>query len=269
VLAAVVLATVPGTALGARPSDLYASPGVSPPGANDFSCKPSASHPDPVVLVHGTFLDQTESWLPLSPQLKQKGYCVFALDYGQRGSRPIEGSGRQLADFVDGVLEATGAQRVKLVGHSQGGMLGRYYVKFLGGEGKVDEIVGLAPSNHGTTTPLAPPVAKYGDCPACGQQVAGSAFMTQLNEGNQTPGDIDYTVVETKYDEVVTPYTSAFLPPGDRVTNVLLQDRCPADLSEHAALTDDPVALHWVLNALNRPGPADPGFAPNCIGSRP
>src|SRR5918994_3294149 len=66
------------------------SPGISPPGANDFSCRPSPAHPHPVVLVHGTFLDMTTSWDLISPVLKSKGYCVFALDYGDRGTGPIE-----------------------------------------------------------------------------------------------------------------------------------------------------------------------------------
>ena len=41
-----------------------------------------------------------------------------------------------------------------MVGHSQGGMMPRYYIKFLGGADKVDDLVGLAPSNHGTSNPL-------------------------------------------------------------------------------------------------------------------
>ena len=74
-------------------------------------------------------------------------------------------------------------------------------------------------------------------------------------------------MIETSHDEVVTPYQSVFLPPEDgRVTNVLLQDDCPADLSDHIALTDDPVAIQWVLNALGRTSPADPSFRPDCTG---
>ena len=49
------------------------------------------------------------------------------------------------------VLAATGAKKVDLVGHSQGGMMPRYYIKNLGGASKVNTLVGLAPSNHGTT----------------------------------------------------------------------------------------------------------------------
>jgi hypothetical protein len=246
---------------------VYQSPGISPPGANNWSCKPSSAHPEPVVLVHGTFLDQTENWDEMAMVLEHAGYCVFALDYGHRATQRIQHSARELRAFVRRVLKATGAHRVSLVGHSQGGMMPRYYLKFLGGTRYVDDLVGLSPSNHGTTLFAAKPVGKYADCPACTQQVAGSRFLRRLNAGDQTPGSVSYTVIETSHDEVVTPYRSAFLPPDHgRVTNVLLQDRCPADPAEHVTIPYDPVAIQWVLNALGHKGPADPGFRPDCTG---
>jgi triacylglycerol lipase len=213
---------------------------------------------EPVVLVHGTFGDSS-NWGYMAPQLRAQGYCTFALDYGNRGTGDIPTSARQLSSFVDGVLKQTGAAKVDIVGHSQGGMMPRYYLKNLGGVAKVDDLIGLAPSNHGTTSPLAPYAYT---CPACRQQVAGSPFITALNAGDETPGDVSYTQIETNHDEVVTPYTSAFLDSG---TNVLLQDTCPNDLVEHLSIIVDPVALQWVENALGRPGPADPAFVPRCV----
>jgi triacylglycerol lipase len=259
-LAAMLLAAPPAASLAAP----YVSPGISPPGANDWSCRPSAERPHPVVLVHGTFGDMTVSWNLISPALKSGGYCVFALDYGRRGTGPIEASAGELAAFVDRVLAATGAARVSLVGHSQGGMMPRYYIKFLGGAAEVDDLVGLSPSNHGTES-SGTPFAEALGCVSCGQQRAGSEFLLSLNAGDETPGEVSYTVVQTSHDEVVVPYTSAFLAPGPNTTNVLIQERCPLDPVEHLGIIYDPVALQWIQNALAQPGPADPGFMPTCV----
>ena len=111
--------------------------------------------------------------------------------------------------------------------------------------------------------PLATPLG--GPCPACAQQAAGSSFITQLNSGDETPGTADYTNIVTRYDEVVTPYTSDFLASdGNAVTNVLLQDKCPNDTSEHLRTPYDPPAIQITLNALGRSGPADPAYQPAC-----
>jgi triacylglycerol esterase/lipase EstA (alpha/beta hydrolase family) len=255
----------------------------SPPGANDFACKPSAAHPYPVVLVHGTLENMAYNWNALSPLLKNNGYCVFALNYGQQpgrvvglpgalppgGTGKIETSAAQLSAFVDRVRTATGAAKVDIVGHSQGGMMPRYYLRFLGGAAKVHDLVGLAPSNHGTTvngfTSLLDliPGGRAGLGVVCGtsctQQLVGSSFMQNLNAGGDTVAGVSYTVIETSHDEVVTPYTSAFLS-GPNVTNILLQSQCGLDFSEHLAISFDHIALRDVLNAL------DPAHAraPSC-----
>ena len=135
----------------------HASPTASPPGANNWSCKPRAPHPRPVVLVHGTFADMADSWQALSPLLANAGYCVFALNYGSyegSGSIGIDAVGNiptsaeELGAFVASVQAATGARKVDIVGHSQGGMMPRYYLRFLGGASHVHTLVGLAPPAH-------------------------------------------------------------------------------------------------------------------------
>jgi pimeloyl-ACP methyl ester carboxylesterase len=254
---AAALATV-GLLAAAAPAGAQ-TPGVPPPGANDFSCR-STAHPVPVILVHGTFGDMTVSWNLFAPALDQTGYCVFALDLVNRGMAPMDQSADKLAAFIDEVQTKTGAAKVSLVGHSQGGMLPRYVARFRDKLGVIDDIVGLAPSSHGTTNPLAPPLGGLG-CPACAEQAAGSAFMKKLNAGVEAPPPPSYTVVSTRYDEVVTPYRSQALKGA---TNVVLQDLCPEDVTDHVAIIYDPIALQWALDALGRPGPADPAFHPTC-----
>ena len=248
----------------------HASSTASPPGSNNWSCKPTAAHPRPVILVHGTFADMSDSWQALSPLLYDNGYCVFALNYGSYdgsgslgiyGTGPIEDSAAQLSSFVNRVLAATGASQVDIVGHSQGGMMPRYYIKFLGGAAKVHTLVGLAPSNHGTTLDGLSTLASYfpganslpSVCPACTEQEAGSQFMNELNSGGDTVPGIDYTVIESENDEVVTPYQSAFLT-GPGVTNITLQNQCVLDQGEHLSMPYDHIADADVLNALD---PAD------------
>jgi triacylglycerol esterase/lipase EstA (alpha/beta hydrolase family) len=256
------VATVPATA--AHAADTAAT---SSSGWNDYSCKPSATHPRPVVLVHGTLANSVDNWLALAPYLENRGYCVFSFDYGQLsgvpvfyGLGPIDKSAEQLSAYVDKVLAATGAAKADLVGHSQGGMMPRYYLKFLGGAAKVNALVGIAPSNHGTDldgfTKLLPYFPGAADLisaatPALADQVVGSAFLAKLNAGGDTVPGVHYTVIASKYDEVVTPYSSQFLS-GSDVHNVLLQNLCSIDLSEHALIgLTDRVAFHEVAGALD------------------
>ncbi|MGW0392013.1 esterase/lipase family protein [Streptomyces sp. NPDC003042] len=240
---------------------------ASSSGWNNWSCKPSAAHPRPVVLVHGTFGNSVDNWLGFAPYLVHRGYCVYSLDYGQlpgvpffHGLGPIDKSAGQLDAFVDKVLASTGAAETDIVGHSQGGMMPRHYLKFLGGADKVNALVGLAPDNHGTDllglTRLLPYFPGAEDListatPGLADQIAGSPFITRLNEGGDTVPGVKYTVISTKYDQVVTPYRSQFLD-GPDVRNVVLQDLCVLDFSEHVAIgLTDRLAWHEALNALD------------------
>ena len=258
------------------------APAVPPPGANR-SCQPTAARPYPVILVHGTFENMDDNWQAAAPLLANHGYCVYAFNYGGTSpASPVQGTGEiaasaaQLATFVNTVLAATGASKADLVGHSQGGMMPRYYLNFLGGAAKVNDLVALAPSNFGTTldglTELASLLGESSAvngvlssvCEACVEQEQGSAFLARLNATPTVPG-VQYTVIESVDDEVVTPYTNAFLLGAPNVTNITVQHQCALDGSDHLELAADPVALADMLNALD---PASPVHVP-CLVVRP
>ena len=250
-------------------------PGASPAGANKWSCKPPADHPDPVVLVHGLAATMAENWATISPLLADNGYCVFALTYGLDpgeqsvgGLRAMEQTSEQLAGFVDRVLTSTGAAKVDLVGHSEGTVMPQYYLKVLGGAAKVNRYVALAPLYQGTTLDglnafigvfesyfpsLASPIEKAvaSGCGSCQEFLHGSPFLQRLyGDGVYAVGGVTYTTVMSRYDELVTPYTSGRLN-ARNATNIVVQNQCALDFSEHATLAFDPVAAQDVLNALD------------------
>ncbi|MFT4049840.1 MAG: alpha/beta fold hydrolase [Solirubrobacterales bacterium] len=253
----------------------FLSPQTPPAGANDWSCKPSSAHPYPVLLMHGLGSNMGENWGTLSPLLKNNGYCVYAMNYGETalsigrifGLASDFESPKELAAFVDRVRASTGAAKVDIVGHSEGGQMPNYYLRFLGGGAKVHTLVGLAPDNHGTDVSgllklanqlsiAIPPLSTviYGalnwQSPALAQQKFDSDYMRALTSLPDTVPGVKYTVIATKYDSVVTPYKSAFLS-GPGVTNITIQDKCALDFSDHIGLAWDHVALREVLNALD------------------
>jgi triacylglycerol esterase/lipase EstA (alpha/beta hydrolase family) len=251
---------------------------ASPAGAN-VPCTPSAAHPFPVVLVEGTFASMFNSFGAISPDLANNGYCVFAFNFGQTlagtgifATGEIGQSAEELATEVNNVLAQTGASKVDIVGWSQGGMLPRQYINFDGGASKVNMLVGFSPSNFGTTLDgFETLISDLGltqitdaeisaDCEACVEQLQGSSFLENLNQTPTQPG-VQYVVIETQDDEVVTPFTNAFLPAASNVQNITLQNQCSQDASDHISIPYDSNALQDMINAL---GPDTPDFQPQC-----
>ena len=244
---------------------LGGTPNANAPGTNDWSCKPTAAHPRPVVLVHGTFGNQSTNWQTYGPLLKNNGYCVFALTYGALpapypvnalgGFTSMRTSAEQLRGFVDRVRAATGSSKVDLIGHSQGTLMPAYYLKYLGGASKVLNYISLASLWHGTEI-IPPAVAKtlgldptkIPVCTACGEMDPSSSFIKEIRAGGVAVPGVHYVNIVTRYDELVRPYTSGI---EEGMTNIVLQDRCALDYTEHFEIAADRNATLYVLNALD------------------
>ncbi len=268
------------------------NPGGSLPGSNDWNCKPTAAHPNPVVLVHGTGGGAQTNWGVYVPLLANEGYCVYALNYGALalpwplsaigGMRTLTESVAELDGFVKRVLVATGAAEVDIIGHSQGNAVANYWAKSHGGDAKLDKLISVAPAHLGSNTLWAgdimaflralgaealAQVAVLGMCIACLELTQGSPFLTAANaRGVYAPG-VTYTNIATRYDEIVVPYTNGLVP-GPNATNIVLQDSCAQDYSEHAGIAGSPRAAAFALNALDpaHPRPVPCEFVPPFTG---
>lgn len=249
-------------------------PGTNPKGANNFNCKVKPGQL-PLILLAGTGEDAFKVWADYAPRFAQLGYCVFAPNLNTATfsdaltyTGDIIGSAEAFGNFVQLVLRTTGAPKVDVIGHSQGaGGLPLAYIKWFEGNKYINKLIGLAPANHGTTalganTPykalkaektVDPLLAKI-NMQGWTQQLTSNEFNKQLDADNIDLGDVKYTIIMTKYDEIVTPYTSGYLKkPG--VTNIVIQDVCKQDFTDHLSFSFDNNAFQIALNALRGVNP--------------
>ncbi|WNG92185.1 triacylglycerol lipase [Mycobacterium sp. ITM-2016-00318] len=262
----------------------FFNPQKPPPGANDPSIKVTDEHPLPIILVNGTTATQGTNWSVGAPVLANAGYKVYTFNYGNVTGNPnspiqatgdIEKSAEELDDEIDRVLAETGAEKVILIGHSQGGgILPAYYINNVeGGADKVSQVIGIAPSNHGTdfnglagllSVPVAGPlVASFVNLlgPAFIQQTVGSDFQQEVYGEQETDPRVQYTNIITRNDEIVTPYTQQALE-GDNVTNIILHERYPGYPAGHLGVVLSPQVWSIVLDALEANPEANPQLHP-------
>ncbi|MFF2111246.1 esterase/lipase family protein [Rhodococcus koreensis] len=154
---------------------------------------------------------------------------------------------------------APGADRVDLVGHSQGGLVPLFYINHLGGESKIGTMIGVAPATHGISaygmlnflaahSQAKDAVGKV--IPAVDDGTAGSAFVTGTGEGGMTRPGVEYATVSSRHDLVVQ-LSESQLPPGPNVSNVVVQEFCPEDLTNHGTMVYDDITLRIVRNLLD------------------
>jgi len=238
-------------------------------GVNDPGCRPDGAHPNPVVLLHGLGATYYEDLNVLQSWLAARGYCTFASTYGAYpqfplvgGLRSVDESAGEIATYIGQVKSWTGAGKVDLVGHSEGGFQSLYVPKTQGVADDVATVVAIAPPTHGTSFAGLIGIArllgvrngvdaalKAFGCVACTQITTGGSAVTALNDGPIAQPGIDYTIIQSRTDELVTPAETAFIrEPG--VVNQFVQDFCPLDPVGHIGEAYDTNVWNMVANGL-------------------
>jgi triacylglycerol lipase len=188
--------------------------------ASPASAQSGQDH-DPVLFVHG-FTRSSADFDAYKAKFIQTGWSadrLYTIDYGL--FTPNEAVGLQIAAKVQEIRATTGAAKVDIVAHSMGAYGSRYFLKNLGGAAVVDTFVSVSGPNHGTSTAtIASCVFPFNGFAipivSCQQMVPGSAFLTDLNSGDETPGDVKYVTLRTPGDDLVVPSSSTEL---DGATN--------------------------------------------------
>jgi hypothetical protein len=229
---------------------------------NDLRTAPG----EPVLLNPATGVTpaQNYSWnYERAFRAQHRAWCTVTMPFHTLGD--IQTAGEYLV-YAIRTMHARAGRRIAVMGHSQGGMSMRWALRFWPDTRKmVDDVIGVAGSNHGTSSAALSLPAGSKLPPASLQQQAGSRFIKALNSGVETFTGISYTEIYTHTDEVVQPNntaansSSSLHGGGGMTTNVATQNICHGDIYEHLTVgTIDPTTYALVMDALTHAGPAQP-----------
>ena len=234
-----------------------------------LSCSGNVSRGHQTVLfVPGTTVNPSSydwNWFRALDQLGRP-HCTVTLPFDTTGD--IQTAAEYVVSAIR-TIHARTDRRVQVMGHSQGGVIPRFALRFWPDlRTEVDDYIAFGATNHGTV--IAGPLCTAGCAPSIWQQAIGSNFVRAMNSDQETFAGISYTQIYTHLDQIVQPNlddagSTSVHGPGD-ITNVATQDVCPANAADHIAVgTHDPVAYALAIDALDHPGPANPSRIPQSV----
>jgi triacylglycerol lipase len=192
----------------------------------------TASAQDPILFVHG-WSESASLWNTMIGRFEKDGYpksYLSAYSYNTSQSNKVDAE-KEVKSHVESLLKTTGASKVDIISHSMGSLNTRWYIKFDGGESKVDDWVSLGGPNHGTET------ANFCFSTACEEMRVGSKFLGELNAGDETPGTVNYGTWWSPCDEIINPDESVILSGATNTKSACIS---------HVALTTDETVYNQV-----------------------
>jgi triacylglycerol esterase/lipase EstA (alpha/beta hydrolase family) len=180
---------------------------------------------DPILFVHG-YLESASLWNTMISRFEKDGYSksfLSAYSYNTSQSNKVDAE-KEVKSHVESLLKTTKASKVDIIAHSMGSLNTRWYIKFLEGESKVDDWVSVGGPNHGTET------ANFCFSTSCVEMRVGSTFLKELNEGDETPGIVNYGTWWSPCDSIINPDSSVALTGATNTETACIS---------HTALTTD------------------------------
>jgi triacylglycerol esterase/lipase EstA (alpha/beta hydrolase family) len=220
----------------------------------------------PVLMVAG-MLQNEETVAPLTDALHAKGFDVTIFVPPDYGLEDIRGYAKQLGEVVEAVRRKTNAAQVDLIGHSEGGVTARRYVKDQIKGAPVHTLISLGSPQQGTDIGSLSTLLRAAGietwAPALEQLIAGSELLAELNAGDATPGNTRYVTIGTKEDIVTQPVAHAGIPGAE---NLVVHEVCPERTVGHFGLFEDAWVLQVITSVLTG-GPASGNCSALPIGS--
>ena len=160
----------------------------------------------PVLLLHG-FLATPYAISALAARLSRSGYCAYSVDlggvFGRFNARPIEEVAGTVAVRAERLLRDHRLPHLDVVGHSEGGLIGRYYIQKLGGANRVRHLVTLGTPHRGTHWAYSGYILQR-ILPSLPQMAPGSRLLCELAD-ETFPRAVRLTSIYSEGDVICPP----------------------------------------------------------------
>jgi pimeloyl-ACP methyl ester carboxylesterase len=160
----------------------------------------------PILMIHG-FLGTRGSMYLLERRLVEDGFVVVSFNLGTLNVRDIRRSAFLIHRKIERILAQTPSQRIDIIGHSMGGLIGLYYVKKLGGHARVRKLIMMGTPVRGTWAALAGVMTLGLWSTSSWPLHPRSRFLDELAKGPIPPGVEVHTIAAAR-DWVVPPGTT-------------------------------------------------------------
>jgi triacylglycerol esterase/lipase EstA (alpha/beta hydrolase family) len=177
---------------GAKPSRRQGSPVKKAPPVR------------PVILVHGILGQRHLYWNLFKHRLESDGFRVHEVALPNSMLGDIRIAARRLAEKVEATRAGDRAHKVDLVCHSAGGIVARYYLKFLGGGHHVGHAIFLGAPHKGTYFSYVLPVVRV-----AAQVRPGARLLAEI--GDDLPEGVRITNFWSPVDGIVIPAENSIL----------------------------------------------------------
>jgi pimeloyl-ACP methyl ester carboxylesterase len=194
----------------------------------------------PVLIIHG-FLGTRGSMYMLERRLVEDGFVCVSFNLGTLNVRDIRRSAFLIHRKIERILAQTPSQKIDIIGHSMGGLIGLYYVKKLGGHTRVRKLIMMGTPVRGTWAALAGVVTLGLWSTSSWQLLPRSRFLDELAQGPLPPG-VDVSTIAAARDWVV-PLATTRMPGANAMTVPL----------GHSSLVVSEEVYRRVVNTLRPP----------------
>ncbi|MCX5746905.1 MAG: alpha/beta fold hydrolase [Proteobacteria bacterium] len=203
----------------------------------------------PVLLIHG-FLGTRGSMFLLERRLVEDGFVVVSFNIGTLNVRDIRRSAFMIHRKIERILAQTPSQKIDILGHSMGGLIGLYYVKKLGGHARVRKLVMMGTPLRGTWVALAGVMTLGLWSTSSWQLLPRSRFLDELAQGPMDPSVEVHTIAAAR--DWVVPLPTTRLS-GANATTVPLG---------HSSLVVAEEVYRRIVHTLRPPHPDPTGEQP-------